>query len=33
MILDPKVSGRTFIPTDQLDDSEDLDFVSRSNGA
>lgn len=29
LILDPKVSGRTFIPRDQLDDYEDLEFVSR----
>jgi hypothetical protein len=33
MILDPKVSGRTFISTDQIDGYEDLEFVSRSNGA
>jgi hypothetical protein len=33
MILDPKVSGRTFIPADQLDDYEDLEFASRANGA
>lgn len=31
MILDPMVSGRTFISTDQLDDYEDLEFVSRAN--
>jgi hypothetical protein len=30
MIKEP-VSGRTFIPTDQLDRSEDLEFVSRAN--
>lgn len=29
MILDPMVSGRTFIPTKQLDD-EELEFVSRA---
>ena len=29
MILDPKVSGRTFISADQLEDFEDLEFVSR----
>src|SRR5580693_1342497 len=28
MILDPKVSGRTFISTDQIDGYEDLEFVS-----
>jgi len=28
-ILDPKVSSRTFIPGDQLEDYEDLEFVSR----
>jgi hypothetical protein len=30
MILDPMVSGRTFIPTDQIDEYEDLEFVSRA---
>jgi hypothetical protein len=29
MVFDPTVSGRTFIPTDQLRDYEDLEFVSR----
>jgi hypothetical protein len=29
MVLDPMVSGRTFIPADQLDESEELEFVSR----
>jgi len=29
-ILDPIVSGRTFIPKDQLDECEDLEFVSRA---
>lgn len=29
LILDPLVSGRTFIPSDQLDEDEDLEFVSR----
>jgi hypothetical protein len=34
MVLDPLVSGRTFIHSDQLDDYEDLEFVSRCrNGA
>jgi len=30
MILDPMVSGRTFIAKDQLNDYEDLEFVSRT---
>lgn len=30
MILDPMVSGRTFIPTDQINEYEDLEFVSRT---
>jgi hypothetical protein len=30
MILDPMVSGRTFITIDQLNDYEDLEFVSRA---
>ena len=29
MILDPMVSGRTFIPRDLLDEYEDLEFVAR----
>ena len=29
MILDPAVSGRTFIETDAIEDYEDLEFVSR----
>lgn len=29
-ILDPMASGRTFIPADQLDEYEDLEFVSRT---
>jgi hypothetical protein len=29
LILDPMVSGRTFIPRDSLDECEDLEFVSR----
>lgn len=29
MILDPAVSGRTFIGKDSLEDYEDLEFVSR----
>jgi hypothetical protein len=30
LVFDPAVSGRTFIPTDQLDEYEDLAFVSRA---
>jgi hypothetical protein len=30
MILEPMLSGRTFIATDQLSDYEDLEFVSRA---
>jgi hypothetical protein len=30
LVFDPAVSGRTFIPTDQLDEYEDLEFVSRA---
>ena len=30
MILDPMVSGRTFIATDQINKCEDLDFVARA---
>ena len=33
LISDPMVSGRTFIPHDQLDEYEDLEFVSRAEGA
>lgn len=29
-ILDPTVSGRTFIPKGDLDEYEDLEFVSRT---
>jgi hypothetical protein len=29
LILDPSVSGRTFVPSDQLEEYEDLEFVSR----
>ncbi len=29
LIFDPLVSGRTFIPVDELTDYEDLEFVSR----
>jgi hypothetical protein len=31
MISDPMVSGLTFIPHDQLDEDEDLEFVSRES--
>ena len=30
LVIDPKVSGRTFIPRDQLAEYEDLEFVSRA---
>jgi hypothetical protein len=30
LILDPTVSGRTFIPKGDLDEYEDLEFVSRA---
>ena len=30
LVLDPKISGRTFIPRDQLAEYEDLEFVSRA---
>jgi hypothetical protein len=30
MILDPALSGRTFIPTDQIAGYEDLEFISRA---
>jgi hypothetical protein len=33
LILDPLVSGRTFIPKDSLDGYEDLEFVSRGSGS
>ena len=29
-VLDPTVSGRTFIPKDQLGTYKDLEFVSRA---
>jgi len=29
MVLEPKLFGRAFIPTESLDDCEDLEFVSR----
>jgi hypothetical protein len=29
LVRDPMVSGWTFIPTDQIEDYEDLEFVSR----
>lgn len=30
-VLDPMVSGNTFIPEDQLEEYEDLEFVSRAD--
>jgi hypothetical protein len=30
LVLDPMVSGHTFIPADHLAEYEDLDFVSRA---
>ena len=30
MILDPMASGRTFIPADQIDEEDHLDFVARA---
>jgi hypothetical protein len=33
MIRDPKVSGHTFIPADQIDEYEDLEFLSRTDVA
>jgi hypothetical protein len=30
MIVDPKVSGHTFIPAGHLDEYEDLEFVARA---
>jgi hypothetical protein len=32
MVLDPRVSGRTFISSDQIPEEEDLEFVSRADG-
>ena len=31
LILDPMVSGRTFIPADQVKEYEDLEFVQRTD--
>lgn len=31
MILDPKVSGRTFIPANMIVDAHELEFVSRAD--
>lgn len=31
MILDPSVSGRTFIPAEDIPDNEDLEFISRAD--
>ena len=33
MILDPMVSGRTFISADQIAGADELEFVSRAEGA
>jgi len=33
MILDPVVSGRTFIGADEIHSEEDLDFVSRAEAS
>ena len=33
LISDPTVSGRTFIPKEQLDEYEDSEFVSRATSA
>ncbi|MFZ3333731.1 MAG: hypothetical protein WA197_24040 [Candidatus Acidiferrales bacterium] len=30
MIIEPKFFGRAFIPADQIDETEDLEFVSRA---
>lgn len=30
MVFDPNVSGRTFIPADQIEGYEDLEFLGRS---
>jgi hypothetical protein len=30
MVLEPKAFGRCFIPTDQIEETEDLEFVSRA---
>jgi hypothetical protein len=32
LILEPIVFGRLFIPSDQLEESEDLEFISRGPG-
>jgi hypothetical protein len=29
LVSDPEISGRTFIPTEHLDEYEDVEFVSR----
>jgi len=33
MILDPMVSGHTFVGADEIHDDEDLEFVSRAEGS
>lgn len=32
MVVEPKVFGRVFIPADQLEKTEDLEFVARASG-
>jgi hypothetical protein len=32
MLLEPGVSGRTFISADQIPEDEDLEFISRADG-
>jgi hypothetical protein len=32
MVLEPKVFGRLFIAADQLEETEDLEFVARASG-
>ena len=32
LVLDPLASGRTFIPSNQINDYEDLEFISRGRG-
>jgi hypothetical protein len=33
LVLDPMVSGRTFIDADDLDEYEDLEFISRGGNS
>ena len=32
MVVEPKAFGRVFIPADQLEETEDLEFVARASG-